>query len=78
MNSFNYCNLGGIKDEDLELILDMLQMKGFVDRESGWNAINDWKDVLSGGDKQRVRRDQYFSSNDFYISYMMIILWFVL
>jgi ABC-type nitrate/sulfonate/bicarbonate transport system ATPase subunit len=30
-------------------------MEHIVEREGGWDVAREWKDALSGGDKQRVR-----------------------
>jgi ATP-binding cassette subfamily D (ALD) long-chain fatty acid import protein len=44
----------GITDDDLLEILDVVQLKNIVDREGGWDTEREWKDSLSGGDKQRI------------------------
>ncbi|KAI8867654.1 hypothetical protein GQ42DRAFT_164652 [Ramicandelaber brevisporus] len=44
----------GITDSDLLDILAVLQLEGIVEREGGWDAEKEWKDALSGGDKQRI------------------------
>lgn len=45
----------GITDEDLAVIMDNVKLSHVVARETdGWNAHNDWADVLSGGEKQRM------------------------
>jgi ABC-type uncharacterized transport system fused permease/ATPase subunit len=48
--------LGGITDNDLLEILDVVQIKGIVEREGGWDQEKEWTLALSGGDKQRVSR----------------------
>jgi ATP-binding cassette subfamily D (ALD) long-chain fatty acid import protein len=44
----------GVTDDDLMRALAVVQMDHIVEREGGWDAAKEWRDALSGGDKQRV------------------------
>lgn len=44
----------GRTDEELIKYMELVQLSYLVSREGGWNAIADWMDVLSGGEKQRI------------------------
>ncbi|KAG7156504.1 ATP-binding cassette sub-family D member 2-like [Homarus americanus] len=44
----------GLTDDNLLNILCIVNLQNLVIREGGWDAIQDWKDVLSGGEKQRM------------------------
>lgn len=46
--------IGGITDDNLLDILDVVQIRGIVEREGGWDQEKEWTLALSGGDKQRV------------------------
>ncbi|KAL2912361.1 ATP-binding cassette long-chain fatty acid transporter pxa2 [Polyrhizophydium stewartii] len=50
----------GVTDSDLAAIMAVVQIGGLVDREGGWDAEKDWKDVLAGGDKQRIAMARLF------------------
>ena len=45
---------GGVTDDDLLEILSIVQMESVVEREGGWDAAREWRDALSGGDKQKI------------------------
>lgn len=41
-------------EEDLKRILEEARLGYLPDREGGWDTRKEWKDVLSGGEKQRM------------------------
>ncbi|WWC68388.1 uncharacterized protein I206_102313 [Kwoniella pini CBS 10737] len=53
-------NEKGTTDDDLLKILDIVEMGHIVDREGGWDTIREWRDALSGGDKQRIAMARLF------------------
>ncbi|KAK3679562.1 ATP-binding cassette long-chain fatty acid transporter pxa1 [Vermiconidia calcicola] len=42
------------KDRQLQEVLDQSRLGYLVSREGGWDTMKTWKDVLSGGEKQRM------------------------
>ncbi|UJR08475.1 hypothetical protein I4U23_012743 [Adineta vaga] len=50
----------GIKDENLHELLDKVQLTYLTQREGGFNGVQDWMDVLSGGEKQRIAMARLF------------------
>lgn len=53
-------NRRGCTDEKLREHLKRVQLNYLLDREAGLDAIADWLDVLSGGEKQRIAMARLF------------------
>lgn len=49
-----------ITDSDLLRILAILEIDNIVEREGGWDVAREWRDALSGGDKQRIAMARLF------------------
>jgi len=50
----------GFTDAKLLEILEATHLTKIPDREGGWDTVKEWKDVFSGGEKQRVGMARVF------------------
>lgn len=50
----------GFSDDKLEEFLRRVQLEYLIEREGGLDAVADWLDVLSGGEKQRIAMARLF------------------
>jgi ATP-binding cassette subfamily D (ALD) long-chain fatty acid import protein len=50
----------GVTDEDLYEILRVVEIENLVEKEGGWEAEKEWRDVWSGGIQQRVAMARLF------------------
>ena len=50
----------GMSDDKLIDLLKMVHLEYLVEREGGLDAVQDWADVLSGGEKQRIAMSRLF------------------
>ncbi|KMU77423.1 ATP-binding cassette [Coccidioides immitis RMSCC 3703] len=50
----------GTTDADLYDILSILEISSIVNRPGGWDAEEEWRDVLSGGMQQRIAMARLF------------------
>lgn len=46
--------------EEMEAILEKVFLRYLLEREGGWMVRKEWRDVLSGGEKQRVSLSLFF------------------
>jgi ATP-binding cassette subfamily D (ALD) long-chain fatty acid import protein len=53
-DSYNDMRLRGKSEDDLRRVLEDARLGYLPDREGGWDTRKEWKDVLSGGEKQRI------------------------
>lgn len=49
-----------VSDTDLARLLKDVQLEYLEDREGGFDSVNDWNDILSGGEKQRIAMARLF------------------
>ncbi|KAJ8731777.1 hypothetical protein PYW08_014507 [Mythimna loreyi] len=53
-------NRRGRKDEQLHRFLEIVQLSYLTNRDGALDAVEDWMDVLSGGEKQRIAMARLF------------------
>ena len=56
----NSARTGGVTDDNLMRLLEILQISDIVEREGGWDAQREWRDALSGGIKQMLAMARLF------------------
>lgn len=49
-----------ITDDQLRKLLEAVRLDYLEGREGGFDSVNDWNDVLSGGEKQRIAMARLF------------------
>ncbi|EXJ76908.1 ATP-binding cassette, subfamily D (ALD), member 2 [Capronia epimyces CBS 606.96] len=47
-------------EEELKQILEILEIESVLDRPNGWDAVEEWRDVFSGGLQQRIAMARLF------------------
>lgn len=47
-------------EEDLRQILETLEIESVINRPGGWDAVEEWRDVFSGGLQQRIAMARLF------------------
>jgi len=50
----------GMTDDKILEFLRKVHLEYLVEREGGWDSVQDWMDVLSGGEKQRIAMARLF------------------
>jgi len=50
----------GLTDEDLKPLLEVVKLSHVVEREGGLDSVQEWRELLSGGEKQRVGMARVF------------------
>lgn len=58
----------GIHDNDLLTYLDLVKLTYIQERDGRWDAVADWMDVLSGGEKQRIAVSYLFQTKFWLVS----------
>lgn len=53
-HSYTEYMASGTSESALQEILKAVRLEYLPEREGGWHARKEWRDVLSGGEKQRV------------------------
>jgi ATP-binding cassette subfamily D (ALD) protein 3 len=66
----------GFGDDALMKLLDTVHLGYLVEREGGWDAVQDWADVLSGGEKQRVAMARLFYHKPQFVKYNIFFFFF--
>lgn len=60
-------NERGWRDSELQRVLDEAYLGYLPEREGGWDTRKEWKDVLSGGEKQRMSIARLFYHEPRYV-----------
>lgn len=50
----------GVTDKDIAALLDDVQLNYLIEREGGLSSSNDWNEIFSGGEKQRIAMARLF------------------